>query len=392
MMKTGAMAVKRILLGTTTLCATSLLATAAMASDGVKLSLGGYITNAIGVAFDDDDAGEAGDDQNAVGVGTDAEIYFLGSVTLDNGVTVGARFDLEGGDENNDQIDQAYAFFRGGFGDVRIGSQTGVAGNMYMLPPGSTANFGPYSPNTTGAAVSPGVFDIEGMEANQDKSQKLVYYSPEFGGFTFGVAFTPNDDEKDYNNGDNADGEWRANSQAGNADNNIGLGAHFTHEGDGWGVDVGAAAYLEGDVQEEGADETEQSGYNAGVNLAFGGFTVGVAGTYLADSTITGASSDGENTWVIGTGLSYNVDAWTIGAGWSHVVGEVEGTNAKDHIDRVGVTGNYAMGPGIDLDAGVFYTWANAADEGAATDDSFNSFNDNNYDAIEFAVGSSITF
>jgi outer membrane protein OmpU len=391
-MKMGAIAVKRVLLCTTAMCATSMLATSAMASDGVKLSLGGYITNSFGVAFDDDNAGEAGDDINALGVGTDAEIYFRGEVELDNGLTVGARFDLEGGDENNDQIDQAYAYFKGGFGDVRIGSQAGAAGNMYMLPPGSTANFGPYSPNTTGAAVSPGVFDIEGMQANQDKSQKIAYYSPEFSGFSFGVAFTPNDDEKDYNNGDNADGQWRANSEQGNADNNIGLGLHYAHEGDGWGIETGAAAYFEGDVQEKAAGEDEQSGYNAGVNLNFGGFTVGVAGTYLADTTITGASSSGEDTWVIGTGLSYNVDAWTVGLGWAHVVGEAEGTNAKDHIDRVGVTGNYALGPGIDLDAGVFYTWANAAIEGNAADDGFNSFDDGSYDAIEFAVGSSIAF
>jgi len=391
-MKMGAKAVKRALLGTTTLCATSLLATSAMASDGVKLSLGGYITSAFGVAFDDDSAGENGDDINTTGVGTDAEIYFLGSVTLDNGVTVGARFELEGGDEDGDQIDQAYAFFKGGFGDIRIGAQTGAAGNMYMLPPGSTANFGPYSPNTTGAALSPGVFDIEGMEANQDKSQKLVYYSPTWAGFSFGVAFTPNDNEKDYNGDDNADAQWRANSDAGDADSNVGLGAHYDFEGDGWGLSAGAAAYFEGDVQEAAPGTDEQSGYNAGVNLAFGGLTVGVAGTYLNNTTITGANSDGEDTWVIGTGLTYNVDAWTVGAGWAHAVGEVPGTSAKDHIDRAGFTGSYAMGPGIDLDAGVFYTWANAGDEDAAADDSFNSFNDHSYDAIEFSVGSSIKF
>ena len=120
--------------------------------------------------------------------------------------------------------------------------------------------------------------------------------------------------------------------------------------------------------------------------------TVGVAGTYLNNSTITGASSDGEDTWVIGTGLAYNVDAWTVSAGWAHVVGEAPGTDKKDHIDRVGVTGSYAMGPGIDLDAGVFYTWANAANEGDEADDGFNSFDDHNYDAVEFSVGSSVKF
>jgi outer membrane protein OmpU len=371
----GNLEMKKVLLGTSALLGVGLLAGTAQASDGVKLSLGGYMTNQFGVAFDDDGDGEAGDNQNAVGVGTDAEIYFTGNVTLDNGVTVGVRFDLEGGDEGGDQIDQAYAYFRGGFGDIRIGSQAGAAGNMYMLPPGSTANFGPYSPNTTGSALSPGIFDPEGMLSNQDKSQKLVYYSPDFGGFTFGVSFTPNDNEKDYNGGDNADGQWRADSVDGDSDNNVGLGAHFTHEGDGWGLDVGAAAYFEGDVQDDDGDEAdEQSGYNAGINLSFGGFSFGVAGTLLDDG-----NGDSQDIWGVATGMTYNVDAWTVGLGWAHADAEVDGgDDAK--ADRVGVTGSYAMGPGIDLDTGIFYTWGDDAD------------GEGNYDSIEFAVGSSISF
>lgn len=370
----GNLEMKKVLLGTSALLGVGLLAGTAQASDGVKLSLGGYMTNQMGVAFDDDSAGEAGDNINAFGVGTDAEIYFIGSVTLDNGVTVGVRFDLEGGDEDNDQMDQAYAYFKGGFGDIRIGSQAGAAGNMYMLPPGSTANFGPYSPNTTGSALSPGVFDPEGMLANQDKSQKLVYYSPNWSGFSFGVSFTPNDNEKDYNNGDNADGQWRAASAQGDSDNNIGLGLHYTHEGDGWGLDLGAAAYWEGDVQQKVAGQDEQAGYNAGINLSFGGFAFGVAGTYLDDG-----NGAGQDIWSIGTGMTYNVEAWTVGLGWAHA--ELEVAGARDaSADRVGVTGNYAMGPGIDLDAGIFYTWGeDAVGEG-------------DYDSIEFGVGSSISF
>jgi predicted porin len=369
---------KKVLLGTSALLGVGLLAGTAQASDGVKLSLGGYITNQFGVAFDDDGDGEAGDNRNDVGVGTDAEIYFTGSVTLDNGITVGARFDLEGGDEDGDQIDQAYAFFKGGFGDIRIGSQAGVAGNMYMLPPGSTANFGPYSPNTTGSAESPGIFDPEGMLTNQDKSQKLAYYSPTWAGFSFGLSFTPNDNEKDYNGGDNADGQWRADSATGDSDNNVGLGLHYDFEGDGWGLSAGAAAYFEGDVQEKADGQDEQSGYNVGVNLSFGGLTVGVAGTYLDD-----LNGSGEDGFAIGTGLSYNVDAWTVGLGWAHAETESAGFSDNNKADRVGVTGSYAMGPGIDLDTGIFYTWSERADDSSAFDE---------YDSIEFAVGSSIKF
>ncbi len=379
----GNLEMKKVLLGTSALLGVGLLAGTAQASDGVKLSLGGYITNQFGFAFDDDgnSADDAGDNRNTVGVGTDAEIYFLGSVTLDNGITVGARFDLEGGDEDNDQIDQAYAYFKGGFGDFRIGSQAGAAGNMYMLPPGSTANFGPYSPNTTGSAASPGIFDPEGGLTNQDKSQKLVYYSPNWSGLSFGLSFTPNDNEKDYNNGDNADGSFRAVSNKGDSDNNIGLGVHYDYEGDGWGLALGGAAYFEGDAK----NEANQQGYNLGVNMSFGGFSFGVAGTYLNNTDAAqGINSEGEDSWAVGTGFSYNVDAWTVGAGWAHAEAEQQGFNDDSTINRFGVTGSYAMGPGIDLDAGIFYTWVEAADD-------VNDVADE-YDSVEFSVGSSIKF
>ncbi len=372
---------KQILLGTSALLGVGLLAGTAQASEGVKLSLGGYFTNQFGVAVDDDNAGEIGDNHNLVGVGTDAEIYFLGSVTLDNGITVGARFDLEGGDEDNDQIDQAYAYFRGSFGDFRIGSQAGAAVNMYMLPPGSTANFGPYSPNTTGAAVvTTGFFDPEGSLTIKDKSQKLVYYSPNWSGFSFGLSFTPNDNEKDYNGDDNADGSFRAISNPGDSDNNFGIGAHYDYEGNGWGLAVGGAAYFEGEIQDKNAADDEQSGYNLGINVNFGGFTIGAAGTYLVD----GPDGLKDDLWVIGLGGSYEVEAWTFGLGWAHVDAPTAAVDNDDNkVDRYALTASYAMAPGIDLDAALAYTRVESANDVDGFDD---------YDALEISVGSSIKF
>ncbi|WP_374656672.1 porin [Dongia sp.] len=376
---------KKVLLGTSALLGVGLLAGTAAASDGVKLSLGGFMRSYFGATFDDDDAGESGDNLNTTGVGTDAEVYFLGSVTLDNGITVGTRIELEaesrdnnnGEGNDNDQIDAAYAYFSGGFGEIRIGSLAGAAGNMYMLPPGSSANFGPYSPNTIGSAASPGLFDPEGALTNKDKSQKLVYYSPTWSGFSFGVSYTPEDNFETQQDG--AEATFHPTRNTGDAANNVALGLHYAYEGDGWGLDAGAAGYWEGDIQQKNADaEDEQSGYNAGVNLSFGGLTVGAAFTYLDDQ-----NGDNEDLWVVGTGLSYNVDAWTVGAGWAHLEQEEEGFGDNNTTDRLGVTGSYAMGPGIDLDAGIFYTWSDEADDSAANDD---------YDAIEFAIGSSITF
>ena len=97
------------------------------------------------------------------------------------------------------------------------------------------------------------------------------------------------------------------------------------------------------------------------------------------------ANGAGEDVWSIGGGLSYNVDAWTVGLGYAHSEGEIDGVSKDRTVDRVGVTGNYEMGPGIDLDAGIFYTWADADNDDADA-------NFQNYDSIEFAVGSSISF
>lgn len=369
----------KFLLGTTALVGLQSMSAPAVASDGVKLSLGGFLNNAFGATFDDDGAGESGDNVNTVGVGHDGEIFFMGEVTLDNGLTVGARFDLEAGDEDGDQFDQSYGFFSGKWGELRVGLVDGVAGNSYMLPPGSTANFGPYSPNNIGAVLSPGLFDPENTITVRDKPIKMAYYSPTWGGFNFGVSFTPNDDEKAYNGGDNVDGTWRADKSEGSASNNVGLMFNYEHEGEDWGLALGGAAYIEGDVNKGAPEDDEQAGYNAGVNVSLGGWTFGVAGTYF-----TNENGPDQDLWLVGTGFTYAWDAWTLGAGWAHATREVAGFSDDDHLDRAGITANYNLGPGIDLDAGIFYTWAEAADDAGDAADG--------YDAIEFAIGSAITF
>ena len=60
-----------------------------------------------------------------------------GSAVLDNGLEVGARVELEGEDEDGDQIDEAWIFFSGGFGELRIGSIDDALAYSCILPPGA---------------------------------------------------------------------------------------------------------------------------------------------------------------------------------------------------------------------------------------------------------------
>jgi predicted porin len=141
---------RKLLLAGTSVAGAALAASQAMAADGIKLAVGGYFKEAYMVVFDDDDEGELGNERNTDGFFNDAEVHFTGETTLDNGLTVGARIELEG-ENDDDQIDEAWIYFSGGFGEVRIGSDDDALANSCIVPPGGTGNFSAFSPNQWGA-------------------------------------------------------------------------------------------------------------------------------------------------------------------------------------------------------------------------------------------------
>src|SRR5690606_38007085 len=112
---------KHVLLGSTALVAAGLLAGTASAAEPVSLGIQGFYQAAIGGVIDqDNDDGESGAQTRGHSIETNGEIRFHGETTLDNGLTVGARIEMEAFN-SADQIDQAYAFISGGFGEVRLG-------------------------------------------------------------------------------------------------------------------------------------------------------------------------------------------------------------------------------------------------------------------------------
>ena len=113
----------------------------ARAADGIKLGVGGEYKATYMVVIDDDEEGEPGNEHNTDGVFQDATIRFLGSTELDNGLEIGARVELTGETEEDDQIDEAWIFFQGGFGEVRIGSLDDALSELCITPPGGTENF-----------------------------------------------------------------------------------------------------------------------------------------------------------------------------------------------------------------------------------------------------------
>jgi predicted porin len=371
-----------------------MMANSAMAADGIKLGVGGFFREAYMVTFDDDSEGELGNERNTDGFFNDAEIHFDGETTLDNGLTVGARVELEG-ENADDQIDEAWVFFSGGFGEVRVGSQDDALAGSCILPPGGTDNFSAFSPNQWGANNDVIAEDFPALTSNaacvgvddKEDAQKLVYITPNFGGFQLALSYTPNGGDEDHTDGVgphigmpfNDDEESR---------HNVGAYATYQYEGDGWGLTAGGGGSFEGHVEQSpGADRDEQQFYQAGLNLTFGQFAVGGVFEYY-NNLVSFDTGDETDAWVAGGGVAYTMDAWTFGAQYSHQLADTDGSGGDGNqdftMDRAVLTANYVLGPGINLDGEVGYTWVDTDPETADNVD--------DYEGFEVGIGTAITF
>ena len=366
---------KKALLGTTALIAAGLAVGDAYAADGVKLSIGGRYMGAAGVNFEDAD-GFANSSQRDYVFKQDVEVYFLGETVLDNGLTVGARVELEGQTQTADQIDAVYAYFSGGFGELRFGDTGEAMAQLCYLVPSASAIFGADSPNfnfSNAGIAGAGNRNIGGYGATNgtcygvdDKSTKIVYFSPNFAGFSFAASFTPDNTEDTRNTLQGAGTRLKINS--GQNSENFSVGANFTHDFNGINLIAGGGGTWSFDRENSAADERHD--YNAYAQVGFSGFTIGGAMGYRQNR-----GGDGSDDLIYGAGITYNWDAWTVGIGYTHgryEIGQggdvfvasspqaatITTTLTSDIVDYSNIfalTASYALGPGIQIDGVVEY-------------------------------------
>jgi len=385
---------KKVLLGTTALLGAGLVASPSFAADGIKLGVGGFFKEAYMVVFDDDSEGEIGNENNTDGFFNDAEVHFTGSTVLDNGLEVGARIELEG-ENDDDQIDEAWIYFSGGFGEVRIGSDDEALANACIVPPGGTGNFSAFSPNQWGANTVTSNTVCTGVDDSGD-AQKIIYITPSFAGFQLTASYTPESDAQNHTDGVGPHVGMPVDND-GDSRHNVSVYGTYSFEGDGWGLTAGAGGSWEGHVEQQpGPDRDEQDFYQAGLNFTFGNFAIGGVFEYFHDLLDQG--DDNVDQWVAGGGISYTLDAWTVGLQYSHLDRDNDGSGSAAGLqqDRVVLDGNYALGPGINLDAEIAYTWVDTDPEGATVGgdpDGFDFGKDiDDYDALEIGLGTNITF
>jgi hypothetical protein len=347
---------KSILLGSTALVAAVSVTGAAQAAQGVQLGLGGYYQGAAAVLFSQDDGtGEPGAHTRDVVFRQDVEVHFKGETTLDNGLTVGARIEMEG-QQSDDQIDEVWAYFKGGWGQVRFGDDDEAYEQLsYLIPSASLGLFGVDSPHFEFSNSKVG--SVTGLQTNATVQKltgdatKIIYFSPTFAGFSFAASYAPDRRGEDSYSYWSGPGGTTTSQDAGQVQDAFAAALNFSHDFGG-GVKLTSIGIGLGEGQWEnvvGNQDDTTWVVRGHVIMAIDGFTIGGAGTYRHNyRNVAGVNN--VDLWVAGAGATYHWDAWTVGLGYSHGSYQISNNDDVDTLDIVELTGRYDLSPGIALE------------------------------------------
>lgn len=317
---------KKGLLTTTALVA-AMTASSAFAGD-VSLSLGGFLRagGGVGPVTETHDAGK---DFFSI---FDSEIHFNGKGTLDNGITIATRIELEG-HSDGDQIDEQWIQIKSQFGTVMIGGNDDAAYNI--------SGSGKPGFLCTGAwdgcyAFVPG--GIVGTIGGKD-SAGIHYYTPNIAGFEAGISWQPS----------LADLPATTDKTTDNSRDRLAIGAAYSNSfGDvSFGIDGG---YIHTDEEHDsgGADE---SAYAIGANIGYSGFTLEGRWEHASDYDNT-AGTDMDR---FGGGLTYVTGPWTFQG--SAVYEDVDANGTADDSEAFTAVAGiaYELGDGVDVGGVVQY-------------------------------------
>ena len=375
--------------------AVGLIVGPASAADKIKLSLGGYYTAQAQFGSNENNVAGSNDGFRDHGFGSEGEIYFRGSTTLDNGIRMGVAVDLEG-ETTGDQIDNNYIWASGNFGLIQYGETWGPGLMMAKGSVGERTRNGDFSSHNASAALNGLGFNSYGGGAGVTNlpQQKLAYYTPRMSGFQVGISYAPDSRVAASNGARNSDQDGNVGSEmldmginytgkvAGTA---LALHAgYFTSQSEG-GAPVAAAAI--GTVATSTTETTtgvqvitsavaaaaaaapaaDVDGHSISGQVSSNGVTVG--GRYTKKHDQGGAGLD-QTQWRVGA--DYKTGMWGVGVTYQVAEADVTATT-EDTSTYLSIGSTYNLGPGITMYGGmVFVTYDD--DAGAAANEGDNSF------------------
>jgi len=339
-----------------------LAAAPAMAQEGPTLKLGGFYDQKM--SFQDQDSTALV--QSDVDVRNDVEIYFLGAATLDNGIKIATRVELEGGTNgsgdvaadggnnvngggtNYDQIDEAFMTISGSFGSVKVGMSDTAAKSMTTglqavwasnVGENATFNFGKLF--VTPATVT-GVGVASQMDFNSDGEQ-ISYTTPSISGLQVSVGYA-------QNNRETFDGLTTA-AQA--ADGDIfDIGVRYTGKFDDMSFKIGGGYAIANDQTVGAEDDTM---WMFGGNVRVGAFQFAASFSRLPETKIAGVNDvEGRDNIELGVRAFMGPSQYSIAYTRSKSSSTVQAEDG-DQLDLVVLGMRRAIGKGVSWHNTVYY-------------------------------------
>lgn len=360
----------KLLLGSTALVALLLSSGAQAADEGLTMKVTGFFQGFFQVGSFDGNGVNGFDSLRATTLDTwNGEIHFTAEATAANGLKYGFRVELEAASVA-DQIDESYLYLNSAYGNLRLGNDDGVGNSLaYFIPtPTKSASLGiedgNYIPNAPSGGTQLAAFNSPNHYSND--ASKIIYTTPRFSGFQFGVSYTPDfcEDASCNNGGFEFDnGSQTGANQAGDA---VELGVNYNNKFGDLGVTASFTFYTDSvEVDVPGRDGRQS--YAAGAGFAYRGLSAGLNYMHTDNYAPSGYTSFGFSEATLDqvlVGLQYVVGPWAFGANYGY--GKVEdaaNVPGRDDELQAGLVGlGYNLAPGLDIDAGVqYFDWSSNA-------------------------------
>ena len=316
---------KKIVLATTALVSVAYAGSAlaqesmVMAPQGAEASIGGFYEFGYRSYTDDDEDQDNGADSGSYG---DTELFISFARTTDNGLTFG--MDVQLATQTNDTVnaDEASLYIQGDFGQVILGESDRASESFQTWAPTHAGTYGQDDGQTypqfhDGDADNPdtaaSVVPFAGNPAYNDSS-KIAYFTPDFGGFRFGVSW---EDSDSGNSGEEAD---------------ISVGASYSADLSGMDLTLKVAA---DDNGEDGDDERSSISY--GVFVGWHDLSLTLARATFEEGEVTGAETTG-----FGIGYQIN-DKLSVGGYYANADNDV----ANQSADIISLSAGYTIATGL---------------------------------------------
>lgn len=367
---------KKQLLTTTALVAAGVLTVSGAAlAQKPTLSLGGSTEQIFGVGQNDDAFDAASGQRIGFDQHSDTEVHFNGSVTLDNGIKIRTRVELEGNSNvaagssngangaaaagNMDDIDENWMRISGSFGEVRLGSgdaaaQAMTTGYLGTWAAGVGQNF---AFDTADWVSNPGTVSVSNaarVDASSD-AEHVSYFTPRFAGFQAGISYIPSARE-DVNN--------QRELTAGADNDGWSLGLNFDRKFGGVGVGI-AAGYATANESTANLDDPEIWGLAGRVDFA--GFRVALSWVESEDQgTAANTAANGQETFE--AGLRYTFGPNAVSAQYQHAEANSRAAARNgDEAETFWLAYRRTLGPGVFWKvSAIFADFDNAAAGAAA--------------------------